>query len=75
MHPEKAVSIFLVIVTPVPGINLYIRATEKDTQQYQPVVKTLYRSQIEVKVLDKFEAYELTHRCGGVYFNFCYEEE
>ena len=59
----------------VPGSNLYIRATTTETQQYQPVVKTLYRSQIGVKVLDKFEAYELTHRCGGVYFNFCYEEE
>jgi hypothetical protein len=59
----------------VPGSNLYIRATITETQQYQPVVKTLYRSQVGSKILDKYEAYELTHRCGGVYFNFCYEKK
>ena len=59
----------------IPGSALYKRATANSDQQYQPVVKTLYRSQINKKKLDEFEAYELTIRGGGVYSNFCYEDE
>jgi hypothetical protein len=59
----------------IHGNNLYKKATENEDQQYQPVVKTLYRTQIDKKFLDEFEAYELSIRCGGVYSNFCYEEE
>ena len=59
----------------IAGTKLYKRTTENEDQQYQPVVKTLYRSQINKKTLDEYEAYELSIRGGGPYTNFCYEEE
>jgi len=58
----------------IKGDNLYKKAEGDNPQQYQPVVKILYRSQIGIKTLDKYEAYELTHRGGGIYFSLCYEE-
>lgn len=57
----------------VRGNKLYKK--EEGKQQYQPVIKILYRNQINKKRLDEFEAYELTIRGGGIYCNFCYEEE
>jgi hypothetical protein len=59
----------------IPGIRLYKKTSDGEEQQYQPVIKILYRTQINKKKLDDFEAYELTMRGGGVYCNFCYEEE
>jgi len=59
----------------IPGIRLYKKTSHGEEQQYQPVIKILYRTQINKKKLDEFEAYELTIRGGGVYCNFCYEEE
>jgi hypothetical protein len=58
----------------VPGNKLY-KKENKNKQQYQPIFKVLYRTQVNKKVLDEFEAYELSIRGGGIYCNFCYEEE
>ena len=62
-------------VVTVRGCKLYKKEKSKEQQQYQPVVKILYRTQINKKKLDHYEAYELSVRGGGIYCNFCYEEE
>jgi hypothetical protein len=56
----------------VAGSNLYDKT---NVNGYQPVVKTVYTSQIGVKVLDKYEAYELSQYGGGLYGNYCYDED
>ncbi len=58
----------------VPGTTFYTVAASGALQDYQPVVKELYISQIGVKVLNSFEAAALSCYGASVYGNFTYDE-